>query len=143
MEKLVEEAQRLLEVNDSFGGQNMAHTTKPTTGEKKKKETAGSKKSKDKLGNQEREEMLPHQLANVDLQNPSTNVKTNEWYQWFCEIQMKLQKVEEENKKVEGDIHRRHDRYILRETEYRNTIDDLQRELRVRNGYEKDADLKN
>lgn len=56
---------------------------------------------------------------------------------------MKLQKVEEENIKVEGDIQRRHDRYILRETEYRNTIDDLQRELRVRNGYEKDADLKN
>lgn len=84
MEKLVEEAQRLLEVNDSFGGQHMANTTK-TQGEKKKKAETG-KKAKEKLGNQDKEEMLPHQLANVDLQNPSTNVKTNEWYQWFCEI---------------------------------------------------------
>jgi hypothetical protein len=52
-------------------------------------------------------------------------VKTNEWYQWFCEIQIKLQKVQEENKKVEGDILRRHERYIMREQEYRKSIDDL------------------
>jgi hypothetical protein len=31
----------------------------------------------------------------------------------------------------------------MREQEYRNQIDDLQRELRVRLGYEKDAHTKN
>ena len=51
--------------------------------------------------------------------------------------------MSEENKKVENDIIRRHDRYIMREQEYRKQIDDLQRELRVRLGYEKDAHKKN
>lgn len=38
---------------------------------------------------------------------------------------------------------RRQERYIKREQEYRKHIEDLQRELRVRYGYEKDAYVKN
>ena len=38
---------------------------------------------------------------------------------------------------------RRQDRYIKREQEYRKHIDDLQRELRVRYGYETEAVTKN
>ena len=45
--------------------------------------------------------------AGVDLSNPSSDIKTNEWYQWFCEIQVKLQKVKEENKKIDDDTQRR------------------------------------
>ena len=54
-----------------------------------------------------------------------------------------VSKVKEENKKIENDIIRRHDRYIMREGDYRKQIDDLQRELRVRLGYERDALAKN
>ncbi len=49
----------------------------------------------------------------------------------------------DENKKLSEDLKRRQDRYIKREQEYRKHIDDLQRELRVRYGYEPDASQKN
>ena len=45
----------------------------------------------------------------------------------------------DENKKCEEDLRRREQRYNKREQEYRKHIDDLQRELRVRLGYEKKA----
>jgi len=49
---------------------------------------------KDKLSNLmsgAKEDLAPHQIAGVvDLEYPPTDVKTNEWYQWFCEIQNKL-----------------------------------------------------
>jgi len=79
----------------------------------------------------------------TDLSNPSTDIKTTDWLQWYTEIQIKLQKVKEENKKIEDDTTRRQSRYIEREQNYRKSIDDLQRELRVRQGYEKDAYAKN
>ena len=41
------------------------------------------------------------------------------------------------------DLLRRQDRYIKREQEYRKHIDDLQRELRVRYGFEHEAYKKN
>jgi len=49
----------------------------------------------------------------------------------------------DENKKIHEDLRRREDRYNKRECEYRKHIDELQRELRVRLGYEKDAETKN
>lgn len=49
----------------------------------------------------------------------------------------------DENKKINEDLRRREERYNLREQEYRKHIDELQRELRVRLGYEKDAAKKN
>ena len=92
------------------------------------------------LGN--KEEKAPHEIAEVDM-SVLSEVKTQQLYQWYCEIQLKLNKVQEENKKIENDIVRRHERYIMREGDYRKQIDDLQRELRVRLGFEKDADKKN
>ena len=120
MKKLVDEAQKLIEINDSFGASNVANNEKKSAAEKKKKQETGKKGNlKDKLGSlmtSGKEDLDPHQIAGVtDLEIPPTDVKTNEWYQWFCEIQIKLQKVQEENKKIEGDILRRHDRYVMRE----------------------------
>ena len=43
-----------------------------------------------------------------------------------------MQKVVEENKKVEDDILRRQNRYIMRELDYRRDIEELQAKLRVR-----------
>ena len=71
-----------------------------------------------------KEEKAPHEIAEVDM-SVLSEVKTQQLYQWFCEIQIKLHKVEEENKKIENDILRRHERYIMREGDYRKQIDDL------------------
>ena len=51
--------------------------------------------------------------------------------------------MKEENTKIEDDINRRQDRYETREEGYRETIDVLQRELRVRKGQEELAHAKN
>ena len=39
------------------------------------------------LGLGPKEEIYPHQVDKVDLANPSPEVKTREWYEWFCKIQ--------------------------------------------------------
>jgi hypothetical protein len=61
----------------------------------------------------------------------------------YGEISGSLETQLEENKKLHEDLQRRQDRYIKREQEYRKHIDDLQRELRVRYGYESEAWKKN
>lgn len=61
----------------------------------------------------------------------------------YGDISTHLESQLEENKKIAEDLKRRQDRYIKREGEYRKHIDDLQRELRVRYGYEADAAGKN
>ena len=91
---------------------------------------------------QPKEELAPHEKADVDMSNISA-VKSQELYQWYCEVQQKLNKVKLTNNKIEGDILRRHERYIDREKGYRKELDDLQRKLRIRQGYEHDALSKN
>ena len=49
----------------------------------------------------------------------------------------------DENKKIQEDLRRRRDRYSKRELEYRKHIDELQHELRIRLGFEKNASIKN
>ena len=61
----------------------------------------------------------------------------------YGDISTKLEQQVEENKKIQEDLQRRQDRYMKREMEYRKHIEDLQRELRVRYGYETDAVKKN
>lgn len=96
MKKLVDEAQKLIEINDSFGANNVTNNqNKNSSAADTKKKKDGSKKGvKDKLSNLmsgAKEDLAPHQIAGVvDLEYPPTDVKTNEWYQWFCEIQIKL-----------------------------------------------------
>ncbi|CAI2367547.1 unnamed protein product [Moneuplotes crassus] len=55
----------------------------------------------------------------------------------------KLRKQKEINSKLNDDFKRRQARYLKREQEYRRHIEDLQRELRIRLGYEVDATDKN
>ena len=69
--------------------------------------------------NMAKEEMLPHEVANKDLKDPNCEVRPDEWYQWYCDIHNKLEKVNDENKKIEEDINNRAKRYIMREKDYR------------------------
>ena len=64
-------------------------------------------------------------VQGVNLSNPSPDIKTHDWLQWYAEIQTKLQKVKEENTKTKDDIDRRQERYETREDGYRETIDGL------------------
>ena len=70
--------------------------------------------------------------AGKDISDPNAEIQTKEWYQWYCEIKVKKQRVEDENKKILDDIQRRENRFHSREGDYRSTIGNLQRELRVR-----------
>ena len=56
---------------------------------------------------------------------------------------VKLQEQQEINSKIQEDFRRRKLRYLKREQEYRRHIEELQRELRIRLGYEVDATQKN
>ena len=54
-----------------------------------------------------REEVYPHRAAGKDITDPHNDITTTEWYKWSFEIQSKLIKVQDENKKIENDIKRR------------------------------------
>lgn len=69
--------------------------------------------------------------------------KGNDWYIMYGEITSQLEGQVEENNKLQEDINRRQERYIKREEEYRKHINELQRELRVRYGFENNAEEKN
>ena len=77
-----------------------------------------------------------------DIKDPDTDIQNADWLAWYTDIQIKMQKVIEENKKVEDDIKRRQDRYIKREMDYRQNIEELQAQLRIRldNGDSSDED---
>lgn len=79
----------------------------------------------------------------IVLNKDVKDIKSHEWYQMYGEISSSLEGQLEENKKLHEDLLRRQDRYVKREQEYRKHIDDLQRELRVRYGYENEAWKKN
>jgi len=51
--------------------------------------------------------LLNLEISGIDLSNPSPDIKTTDWLQWYTEIQTKLQKVKEENKKIDDDTSRR------------------------------------
>lgn len=59
------------------------------------------------------------------------------------DIQTKLTKVKEENRKIHDDTSKRQERYIERENKYRDQINGMQGQLRVRLGYENNAKVKN
>lgn len=52
---------------------------------------------------------------------------------------VKIKGQDEDNEKLKDDLLRRQERYMKREQEYRKHIDELQRELRIRCGYEVNA----
>ena len=79
----------------------------------------------------------------VDAVQDVNSFKPLEWQNFFHEAAVKFDNQVEENKKLTDDLMRRQDRYIKREQEYRRHIDELQRELRIRCGFESNAAEKN
>ena len=57
--------------------------------------------------------------------DPNGVITQQEWYQWYVDVQQRLAKVNEENKKIEGDIDRRQTRFINREQDFRRNIEEL------------------
>ena len=75
-------------------------------------------------------ELYPHETAgkNIDDKNDKSgacDITPNEWYQWHSEVTIKLEKVREDNKKINDDIMRRQARYMRREQDYRCDITGL------------------
>lgn len=79
-----------------------------------------------------KKELLPHEMAGKDIKDPNNDILNADWLTWYTDIQIKMQKVLEENKKIENDILRRQNRYIMREQDYRLQIEELQAQLRIR-----------
>jgi hypothetical protein len=89
---------------------------------------AGSKKKFEKpssniLGG--KKELLPHETAGKDIKDPNNDILNADWLAWYTDIQIKMQKVVEDNKKIEDDILRRQNRYIMREQDFRLQIEEL------------------
>ena len=66
-------------------------------------------------------------------------VKGTTWYDEYFLLEEKIEKMQEENEKQKREIARRTDRYVKNEQEYRQEINELERELRVRKGFEENA----
>jgi hypothetical protein len=81
----------------------------------------------------------PHELLGIDPKD----IKSIQWYQLLGEISTLLDAQVDENKKIQEDLRRRRERYSKRELEYRKNIDELQHQLRIRLGFEKNAQIKN
>lgn len=66
-------------------------------------------------------------------------IKDLEWYEQYFALEAEIEKINEENEKMRREIGRRTDRYVKNEKEYRQQINQLERELRVRKGLEPNA----
>eukprot|EP00347_Sterkiella_histriomuscorum_P016962 403351189 len=141
----IEKAMKNIEsvLNKSNEGQSKKPVAGRPESQQNGKAALGQKKqgnSKQQQQNQNNGEPLPpHMQLGKDIKD----IKSHEWYQMYGDISVKLESQLEENKKIQEDLQRRQDRYQKRELEYRKHIEDLQRELRVRYGYETDAYKKN
>lgn len=68
-----------------------------------------------------------------------SDIKDTTWYEEYFRLDEQIESKNEENEKMKREIQRRTERYIRNEAEYRKQINLLERELRVRNGYEENA----
>ena len=75
-------------------------------------------------------------MKDFNIPDPS-KIKDNHWYEVYFDLEQKIEQQQEANEKQEREIVRRTKRYQKNELEHRQTIEHLQRELRVRKGYEK------
>ena len=81
--------------------------------------------------------MKDHQIS-----DPS-KIKDNHWYEVYFDLEQKIEVQQDANEKQEREIIRRTKRYQKNELQYRSQIEQLQRELRVRKGFEKNAEQTN
>lgn len=77
----------------------------------------------------------PHKIGNKN----ESDYRPVEWQNFYEEADKKYTKQCDIINKLNDDFNRRQQRYMKREQEYRKYIEDLQRELRIRLGYEVDA----
>lgn len=70
-------------------------------------------------------------------------MKQSQWYDEYFNLEEKIEQMQEENEKMKREIARRTERYVKNEQEYRQEINELERELRVRKGFEENADETN
>ena len=66
-------------------------------------------------------------------------MKQMTWYDEYFNLEEKIESMQEENEKMKREIQRRTERYVKNESEYRQEIAELERELRVRKGFEENA----
>ena len=66
-------------------------------------------------------------------------VKDDQWFNMYGELVTKYENQSDANEKMRKEILRRVERFNNNEQDYREQIKLLQRELRVRYGYEKNA----
>lgn len=71
-----------------------------------------------------------------NIEKEDDTIIGNEWYQWLCQINIMQQAVDDELKKVNDDIERRSLRFIRREHNFREEIEEMQGKLRIRLGDE-------
>ena len=65
------------------------------------------------------------------------------WSDEYFGLEEKIERMQEENEKMKREIARRTERYVKNEAEYRQEINELERELRVRKGVEENAETTN
>jgi hypothetical protein len=64
------------------------------------------------------------------------DVKGTMWYDEYFNLEEKIETMQEENEKMRREIARRTERSVKNEQEYRQEINELERELRVRTSKE-------
>ena len=85
------------------------------------------------------EPIPPHKIGNKN----ENDFRPVEWQNFYEDADKHLKQCEQVINKLNDEYLRRQQRYMKREQEYRKYIEDLQRELRIRLGYEVDAYKKN
>ena len=62
-------------------------------------------------------------------------VKGTTWYDEYFLLEEKIERMQEENEKMKREITRRTERYVKNEAEYRQEINELEKDMRIRKGF--------
>ena len=63
------------------------------------------------------------------------DVKGTTWYDEYFLLEEKIERMQEENEKMKREITRRTERYVKNEAEYRQEINELEKDMRIRKGF--------
>ena len=67
------------------------------------------------------------------------HIQDNQWYDEYFKLETEIEKMDEDNRKLDGEINKRKERFNKNENEYREQIKNLERELRIRYRQEPNA----
>ena len=62
-------------------------------------------------------------------------VRGTMWYEEYFLLEEKIERMKEENQKMKREITRRTERYVKNEAEYREEINELEKDMRIRRGF--------